>query len=160
MHYTIINLNLTYTMKKSIILLIMITAATTLFGQQADEKTKKELEKLSWDWMNAWKARDTVFIEKIMAPEYRLLALINGELISMKRADWLATVKYYVPDSFRYYDFDIRVYGETAVVQSKFEQQATLHGKDRSGTFQVTDVWVKNKKGWQVVHRHTTLKPK
>ncbi len=39
-------------------------------------------------------------------------------------------------------------------------QEATLNGQDRSGTFQITDVWVKNKNRWQVVHRHTNLKPK
>jgi ketosteroid isomerase-like protein len=40
-----------------------------------------------------------------------------------------------------------------------FDQQATLNGRDRSGTFQITDIWVKNDQGWQVVHRHTNLKP-
>lgn len=125
-----------------------------------DEKVKKELEQLSWDWMNAWKAKDTVLLEKLLAPDYRLLALINGELASMNREKWLKTVPLYIPKSFRYYDFDIRIYGNTAIVQSKFDQEATLNGQDRSGTFQITDVWVKNKSGWQVVHRHTNLKPK
>lgn len=27
-----------------------------------DEKDKKELEQLSWDWMNAWKAKDMVLL--------------------------------------------------------------------------------------------------
>ncbi len=125
-----------------------------------EEKTKKELEKLSWDWMNAWKAKDTVALDKILAPDYRLLAIINGEFATINRQKWLATVPFYTPTSFRYYDFDIRIYGNTAVVQSMVEQEATLNGKDRSGTFQVTDVWVKNKAQWQVVHRQTNIKPK
>ena len=125
-----------------------------------DENIKRELEQLSWDWMNAWKANDTVLLENILAPDFRLLALINGELVSINREKWLKTVPLYIPKTFRYYDFDIRIYGSTAIVQSMFDQEATLNGQDRSGTFQVTDVWVNNKSGWQVVHRHTNLKPK
>ena len=144
-------------MKHLSAIILVVLSCHILMAQ--DEKTKKELEQLSWDWMNAWKANDMVLLEKILAPDYRLLALINGELVSINREKWLKTVPMYIPKSFRYYDFDIRVYGNTAIVQSKFDQEATLNGQDRSGTFQVTDVWVKNKNGWQVVHRHTTLKP-
>ncbi len=125
-----------------------------------DEKAKKELEQLSWDWMNAWKAKDMVLLEKILAPEYRLLAVINGELVTIDRKKWLETVPFYIPKNFRYYNFDIRTYGNTAVVQSMFEQEATLNGQDRSGTFQITDIWIKNKDQWQVVHRQTNFKPK
>lgn len=125
-----------------------------------DEKAKKELEQLSWDWMNAWKAKDMVLLEKILAPEYRLLAVINGELVTIDRKKWLETVPFYIPKNFRYYNFDIRTYGNTVVVQSMFEQEATLNGQDRSGTFQITDIWIKNKDQWQVVHRQTNFKPK
>ena len=145
-------------MKHLLTMILVVLSCHILMAQ--DEKIKTELEKLSWDWMNAWKAKDTVLLEKILAPDYRLLALINGDLVSINRTRWLKTVPMYVPKSFRYYDFDIRVYGNTAIVQSKFDQEATLNGQDRSGTFQLTDVWVKNKGGWQVVHRHSTLKPK
>jgi ketosteroid isomerase-like protein len=145
-------------MKRLITIFLIVFSCHILLAQE--KKTKKDLEKLSWDWMNAWKAKDTVLLEKILAPEYRLLAVVNGELVTMNRERWLKTVPIYVPKSFRYYNFDIRIYGNTAIVQSLFDQEATLNGQDRSGTFQITDVWVKNKNRWQVVHRHTNLKPK
>jgi len=145
-------------MKPLLPIILIVLSCHILMAQ--DEKMKKELERLSWDWMNAWKAKDTVLLEKILAPDYRLLALINGELVSINREKWLKTVPMYIPKSFRYYDFDIRIYGNTAIVQSMFDQEAMLNGQDRSGTFQITDIWVKNKSGWQVVHRHTNLKPK
>ena len=145
-------------MKHLFTTILIVFSCHILMAQ--DEKTKKELEQLSWDWMNAWKAKDMVVLEKMLAPEYRLLALINGELVSINREKWLKTVPMYIPKGFRYYDFDIRLYGNTAIVQSMFDQEATLQGQDRSGTFQITDIWVKNKNDWQVVHRHTNLKPK
>ena len=143
-------------MKKLTVIILLILSVQITNAQ--DEKLKKELEKLSWDWMNAWKSKDTVLLEKLLAPEYRLLALINGQLITIPKQAWLKTAKVYIPSSFRYYDFDIRLYGNTAVVQSMFDQVATLNGQDRSGTFQITDIWVKKKIGWQVVHRQTNLK--
>ena len=145
-------------MKNITVILLLILSVQITHGQ--DEKLKKELEKLSWDWMNAWKAKDTVLLENLLAPEYRLLALLNGQLMTIPRQAWLKTTKVYIPSSFKYYDFDIRIYGNTAIVQSMFDQVATLNGQDRSGTFQITDVWVKKKIGWQVVHRQTNLKVK
>ncbi|MEO5599451.1 MAG: nuclear transport factor 2 family protein [Cyclobacteriaceae bacterium] len=147
-------------MKHKYLFAIILTVLAYDVVIAQDEKTKKELEQLSWDWMNAWKAKDTVLLEKILAPEYRLLAVINGELVTINRKKWLETVPFYIPKHFRYYNFDIRTYQNTAVVQSMFDQEATLNGQDRSGTFQITDIWVKNKDRWQVVHRQTNFKPK
>ncbi len=129
-----------------------------LSAKAQDEKIKKELERLSWDWMNGWKAKDTVFLKKILAPEYRLVGIFNGELAAMDRKKWLETVPFYIPKSFRYYNFDIRIYGNTAIVQSLFDLESTFYGKDRNGSFLITDIWVKNKIQWQVVHRHTSFK--
>jgi len=67
-------------MKPLLPIILIVLSCHILMAQ--DEKMKKELERLSWDWMNAWKAKDTVLLEKILAPDYRLLALINGELVS------------------------------------------------------------------------------
>lgn len=108
--------------------------------------------------MKAWKAKDIGFLEKILAPEYRLAGIFNGELATWDRKKWLEVVPFYIPKSFRYYNFDIRVYGNTAIVQSLFDLEATLYGKDRNGSFLITDTWVKNKNQWQVVHRHTSFK--
>jgi hypothetical protein len=94
-------------MKKTALLIGFISVASIVIVQDKSEVIKKEFEQLSWDWMNTWKAMDTVYISKIMAPEFRLLAVINGEFVVLKRAEWMKTVKAYIPTSFKYYDFDI-----------------------------------------------------
>ncbi len=145
-------------MRKIIALSLFVLSCHAILAQ--DEKLKKEFEQRSSDWMNAWKAKDTALLHKILAPEFRLLSMVNGELVTTSREKWLSNGPYYILKNFRYYDFDIRIYGNTAIVQSKYDQEATLNGQDRSGTFQITDIWEKNKIGWQVVHRHTNLKTK
>lgn len=42
-------------------------------------------------------------------------------------------------------------------MRSRYEQQATVFGEDRSGAMLVTDVWVKRDGRWQVVARHTSM---
>lgn len=143
-------------MKPIVLLFIFILFETSVFAQ--NESAKKELEKLSIQWMDAWKEKDTVALNRILAPDFRLVAVINNEFVTIHRDKWLQMVPVYIPEKVQYHDFDIRVYDKSAVVQSRVEQEASLYGQDRSGTFQVTDVWIKKGDTWQVVHRHTSLK--
>ena len=117
--------------------------------------TTTELIKLSNDWMQAWKDNDMNFLENILAPDFRLL---TSELWVMPREKWLASVPIYKCHSFVYKQQEVRDYGNTAIVQSSYSQNATLNGEDRSGDFLITDVWVKQNENWKVIHRHTSYK--
>jgi ketosteroid isomerase-like protein len=50
----------------------------------------------------------------------------------------------------------VRIYGDTAIVNSLYHQNATARGQDWSGYFLITDVWVKRGGRWQVVTRHAS----
>lgn len=120
---------------------------------------KKRLEKLSIEWMDAWKNKDSAKLEQLLAPDYRLVFSAPTIHIA-SRSEWLHVALHdYDCYSFQYTNFDIRIYGSTAIVQSTYEQNAIMHGTDRSGKFLLTDVWVKNNKNWQVVHRHSSFQP-
>lgn len=135
----------------------------TMLNQSSMNNTdsiKKKLEQLSISWMDAWLHNDVSYLEKILAPEFRLLTTINGKPSIVSRQQWLSMLPIYIAQSFHYYDFDIRVYDKIALIQSKNDIKATLNGQDRSGTFQLTDIWKKNdKEEWQVIHRHSTYYP-
>jgi steroid delta-isomerase-like uncharacterized protein len=60
-------------------------------------------------------------------------------------------------ESFAYSDVTIRSYGDVAVMQSRWRQNARLRGKDWSGEGLLTDVWVRRDGRWQVVARHSSL---
>ncbi len=115
---------------------------------------EQEVRAASAAWAEAIKRRDVAAAERILAAEYALMASGIGE---MPRAKWLASLDDYVVDSYEFNDVRVHVYGETAVMRSRYRQTATLFGEDRSGEMLVTDVWVKRDGRWQVVARHTSF---
>lgn len=119
-------------------------------------ETIDHLKQLSKDWMQAWMDNNTARLEAVLAPEFRL---ITGESWIMPRQQWLEAVPRYKCDAFQYEEQEVRLYGNTAVMQSRSTQRATFNGNDRSGHFLITDVWVQQPDGaWQVVHRHSSYK--
>lgn len=98
--------------------------------------------------------RDVAGAELILGTEYALRASTLGE---MTRAQWLAALPEYVVHSYGFDDVRIDVYGEVGLMRSRYRQQATVFGKDRSGELLVTDVWVKRDGRWQIVARHSSM---
>jgi len=119
-------------------------------------KTIEHLKQRSADWMQAWMDNNMTLLENILAPEFRL---ITGEFWIMPRQMWLDNVPNYTCSEFTYHEQEVRMYGNTAIMQSRTSQKAAFNGNDRSGDFLITDVWVLQPDGtWQVVHRHTSYK--
>jgi hypothetical protein len=50
----------------------------------------------------------------------------------------------------------INVYGDVALMRSRWTQTATLDGKPWKGVFLLTDVWARRDHRWQTVARHAT----
>jgi hypothetical protein len=111
---------------------------------------------LETSWMNAWKNKDEATARKLLADEFTLTSsLSSGDLVNKEQ--WIDRAMYH----FHCKDFKIdlleaRVYGNTAVLNIWFSQNATANGKDWSGNFLLTDVWVEKSEGWQVVARHAS----
>ena len=53
-------------------------------------------------------------------------------------------------------EVSVNVYGTTAVSFTSQEEKSTYAGKDTSGHYHFTDVWVKKDGQWQVVATHGT----
>ena len=49
------------------------------------------------------------------------------------------------------------MFGETAVVHSRYSQIATYSTVNLSNVFRLTDVWSKHTGQWQVVARHSSV---
>jgi ketosteroid isomerase-like protein len=112
-----------------------------------------ELIELSHEWVRAVQGHDRERLEKLLASEFSVVGPI-GEL---DREQWLeyASGRYQI-DDFAYEELDVEVYGDTAVLSSRYRQSASLAGRDLSGSYLVTDVWVRRGGRWQAVRRHAT----
>jgi ketosteroid isomerase-like protein len=108
-------------------------------------------------WMEAWRIGDRATLERLLAPEFALVVSAHPTA-HVDRAMWLKTaLNGYSCESFRYDKMQVRDFGDLVVVSSLATQRATALGKDRSGTFFLTDVWRPGLDGeWQVIARYSS----
>jgi hypothetical protein len=121
-----------------------------------DSDLQTEFRGLETQWMDAAKAQDRRRLEEFLAPGYVLtIAVLGRPLVHVSRADWLdATYKIH---AYEFKDLVARRFGNSVVVvTSYYTQKATMDGRDRSGDFFLTDVWVHEDKRWRVAWRHSS----
>ena len=63
----------------------------------------------------------------------------------------------YEIDEFTYEEIDPEIYGNTAVLVSRYRQVARLDGRDLTHRMHVTDIWTRRDARWQIVRRHATV---
>ena len=120
------------------------------------EDDRARLAELQHDWMRGVRERDMDRLEEIVAPGFRFTAIhLNPE--PMTRDQWMGAAREgYTIMSFAYESMDIDVFGDTAIVHSRYSQVASLHHTSLSNAFRLTDVWSRMDGEWRVVARHTS----
>jgi ketosteroid isomerase-like protein len=123
----------------------------------ADDDDRAQLAQLQRDWMQAVEDRDMGRLEEIVSPGFRFTAIhLNPE--PMTRDQWMdAARKGYTIVSFAYESMDIDLFGDTAVVHSRYSQVASLNYTSLSNAFRLTDVWNRQDGRWRVVARHSSI---
>jgi ketosteroid isomerase-like protein len=113
-----------------------------------------ELVELSHDLARAVSEHDVESLEEMLASEFTL----QGAAGQLDREEFLAAAAGpYVIDEFTYEEIDPEVYGNTAVLVSRYNQVARLDGRDLSRRMNVTDIWTRREGRWQIVRRHATM---
>ena len=113
-----------------------------------------ELVGLSNELVRAVQERKPERLEAMLAREFTLLGAA-GEL---DRDELIAAASgRYAIEEFGYEEIDPEVYGDTAVVVSRYTQTAMLDGRDVSARLHMTDVWIRRDGRWQIVRRHATV---
>ncbi len=121
------------------------------------EAVRHELVRLSHEWMEAVQRHDVARLEQLLARDFKLV----GRVGEMSREEWLANAAGpYEIDEFSYDEIDVQLFGDTAVLHSRYRQKARLGDDDLSLPLVVTDVWVRRDGRWQVAHRHATVDPR
>jgi hypothetical protein len=113
----------------------------------------EELVGLSHELVRAVQEHDTERLDSLLAEEFSL----DGAAGTLARDELLeAAAGAYAIEEFSYLEIDPELYGNTAVVVSRYQQKAKIGRRDASGELRVTDVWVRRDARWQIVRRHAT----
>lgn len=107
-------------------------------------------------WAAAWQKPDVEALKRILADDFTLTSSRSAGELMDKAAYIDAAVNRVKGSGYSFDRIKVRLYGDTAVVNAWFRQQATYDGQDWSGDFLLTDVWVKRDGRWQVVSRHAS----
>ena len=122
----------------------------------ADED-RAELARLQKAWMQAVEDPDIEALERIVAPEFRFMAIHLGPE-PITREQWMdAAREGYTIVSFAFESMDIDVSGDTGVVHSRYSQVASYQHISLSNAFRLTDVWTRADGTWRVMARHSSI---
>ena len=114
------------------------------------EATITQLER---DWVNAIVTKDTATLDRILAEDFNGTTPEAFDYPKTMAIDDIKTGAYSV-DSMVLNDVSVNTYGDTAVSFTSQQEKSRYAGKDRSGHYRFTDVWVKRDGRWQVVASH------
>ena len=137
-------------MKPLVVVSLIVAAALPVFGQaQADSKSVEQtLMQMERDWGQAGVKKDAAALDKIMADDW---VGIDFEGKAITKAEAIADLKAgsSTTQSYELGPMKVRVFGNTAVVTGSDTEKSTYKGKDSSGKYVWTDVWVMRDGRWQ-----------
>jgi uncharacterized protein (TIGR02246 family) len=122
------------------------TAAPTAKSPSVAQSVKQ----LEHDWVDAAKAGDTDKLGQILADDWTSLGYDGSKAT---KESLLAAMKSGAQklESFEFGPMDVKVLGSVAVVQGSDTEKSTTGGKDSSGQYAWTDVFVKRDGKWVAV---------
>ena len=141
-------------MYRRILLGIVALFAVSAVLAQVPGSVKGELIKLENDWATAWQKRDTAFLQKLFADEY---ISTDPEGATWTKAQDIVNTEKTRVESILLADLKVHVYDNAAVVTAGSTIKGTFDGKDISGTYRGTDMFVRRDGRWQVVATRVTL---
>ena len=132
-----------------------LSNAIVFAGSSAD-KSKDEISALETARNEAIVHGDAAALERMTSDDYTFITL-RGELRTKSEI-----VRGFSTGAFKYAsrdisDLNIRVYGNAAVVTGRASQKGAENGKDYSGDYRFTRVYVKQNGRWLTVALQTTL---
>jgi len=120
----------------------------------AAEEPSAQIRRLENEWIRSVREQDLAALDRVLAPEFTYTVAVAGRPLStIDRDAYIHRAKGYAVSASHFEENLVRAYGDVAVVSSRYVQTATLHGKDRSAEFLLTDTWVKRDGQWKAAAR-------
>jgi ketosteroid isomerase-like protein len=119
------------------------------------EDVEGKITLLERDWVRAIVNKDAAAVEQLLASDFVGTSPTAHTFSRSGAIDELKSGKYVV-DSMDLDEISVNPYGDMAVAFTSQEEKSRYEGKDTSGHYHFTDVWVKRDGRWQVVASHGT----
>lgn len=133
-------------------------AASPSAPAESTADIEKALLQMERDWMEAIKNRDKATLERLLADDF---VSISWDGKTYNKVDGIAANL--TPDSqldsYTLTPLKVRIYGDAAVVTGGDTEKSSFKGKDTSGQYAWTDVYVKRNGRWQAVSTHSSRFP-
>ncbi len=136
---------------------VLFLAASGPANAKEGTSTEQTLKQLEQDWTDAALKKDSAALGKILANEWVSLGTL-GETSREKALAELSSGENRI-DSMTLSDLKVRVFGDTAVVTGSDDEKSSNKGKDTSGHYVWTDVFVRHGQSWQAVASQSALVP-
>lgn len=108
------------------------------------------LKQLETDWLQAMKDGNTARLDEIVADDWQDIYVDGSRGTRQTLVESVKSGKYKL-ESFEIGPMDVKVLGNVAVVQGSDTEKSTYDGKNSSGKYAWTDVYVKRGGKWQAV---------
>jgi ketosteroid isomerase-like protein len=148
-------------------LLMTVVATGMAFGQApkpvapaaSSASVSDELKQIENDWMAAAKTKDAAKLGAILADSWIGLEW-DGRINNKAKALADLKVEGNSLDTIEMGEMTVRTFGNTAVVTGSDVEKSKEKGKDTSGKYIWTDVFVKTNGKWQAVSSQSAKVPK
>jgi ketosteroid isomerase-like protein len=148
---------------KRVLLLGLATLVSSFFAvaqekqapPSANGEVVKQIKKMEEDRNQAVLRGDAAALDRVTSDDYTFITL-RGELRTKSEI-----LKGFKSGSFKYEsrdlsDLNVRVYGNTAVVTGRATQKGVEDGKDYSGDYRFTRVYIRQRDHWFTVALQVT----
>jgi ketosteroid isomerase-like protein len=145
--------------KQLLVVFVLLTMALTVFGQaKPAASVEQTLLQMERDWTEAGLKKDIAAMDRIMASEW-VGTDFEGKMFT--KAQVLADLKSgaSATQSVNLGEMKVRVLGNTAIVTGSDTEKSTYKGKDTSGKYVWTDVFMERNGRWQAVASQSTKVP-
>jgi ketosteroid isomerase-like protein len=151
-------------MKRSIPFILLAAMAVSLVSGQTENNQGKaksgkssveeEFKQIENQWAEADKNKDAAALGRLLADDWTYLGPVGIET----KAQHLAGLKTGADklESITLIEMKVRVFENTAVVTGREHEKSTNSGKDTSGDYLWTDVFVKRQGHWLAVNSQDT----
>ena len=136
--------------------LVILVFGLAILAKTQTESVEQKLIKLENEWGDAVVKRDAASIDmlrnKFITDEF--IMMFDGSIFTKAQYfEYVETIKEEIL-SFVMDEWQVRVYGDAAVVMGRGMMKMRLAGKETTNQWRFTDTWIKSAGRWQCVAGH------